>query len=74
MYAELNEHSSAARFEMRQLDRQAAQAWRFRHHRGAASRMLSTAWSGVKGLVEKGFDAKGPSIAPAHKRLSYWNH
>ena len=31
MYAELNEHNGAARFEMRQLDRQAAQAWRFRH-------------------------------------------
>ena len=54
-----------------QASRKAAGGWRFRHHRSWESRMLSAVWAGVTELVRKVASIKEPSIAPAHKRLSY---
>jgi hypothetical protein len=71
MYVDLDSHNDAAKLEMAQADRKAAAGWRYRHHRGAASRVLSAAWSGVKGIVDKALSAKRPGIAIARKRLSY---
>ena len=71
MFVALTDHNDAARLAMGRLEHQVIQAWRFRHHRSAAGRALCAAWMGVKGLVHKALSAKGPSIAPARKRLSY---
>ena len=71
MYADLDSHNDAARLAMGRLDRQVAQVWRYRHHRSAASRMLSAAWAGIQGIVSKAAHVAKPGIAPARQRLSY---
>ena len=63
-----NEHEV---FELSRADRQAAQGWRFRHHRGAAARILIAARAGAQGLARRALRAEKPGIALAEKRLSY---
>ena len=70
-YADLMVHYDAAKLEMAQIDRKAAEGWRFRHHKGAASRILSAAWAGLKGLARRALPVDRPAMAPTRKRLSY---
>lgn len=58
-------------FELSRADRQAARGWRFRHHRGAASRILIAARASAKELIRRASRAEKPGIALADQRLSY---
>jgi hypothetical protein len=71
MYQDIVYDNDYERIRLAQASRRAAQGWRFRHHKDAASRVLSVAWAGVKGLIHKALAVEKPAIAPAHKRLSY---
>ena len=71
MYADLGNHNRAEVLEMARADRKAAEGWRFRSYKGAASRALSAAWASLRGLVGKAVRIDKPVIAPARERLSY---
>ena len=71
MYGDLIIDNDVAKLKMARADHEAAQGWRFRHHKGVASRILSAAWAGVKGLARRALTLDKPAIAPARKRLSY---
>jgi hypothetical protein len=71
MCADLGNYYRAEVLEMARAGRKAAEGWRYRHHRGAASRMLSAAWAGLKGLAGKAVRIDKPDVAPARQRLSY---
>ena len=71
MYADLGNHYRAAILEAARADRKAAEGWRFRSHKGAASRTLCAAWASLRGLVGKAVRIDKPGLAPARQRLSY---
>ena len=71
MYADLGNHYRAEALEMARADRKAAEGWRNRNHKGAASRALSAAWASLRSLVSKAVRTDKPDIAPACQRLSY---
>ena len=60
-----NDH---AVFELSRADRQAGQGWRFRHHKGAAARILISARAGFKRLIQKALGTGKPSLAFMRKR------
>ena len=71
VYTDLDNHNYAEVLEMARADRKAAEGWRFRHHRGAASRALSVAWVGLKELLGAVHRIEVPAISPTRQRLSY---
>ena len=71
MYLDIEYDNNHERMRLGQASSRAVEGWRFRHHKGVASRILIAAWAGVKGLVHKSLIVDKPAIAPARKRLSY---
>jgi hypothetical protein len=57
--------------EMAQADRRAAEAWRFRHHKGLGSRILSAAWAWAKRVVCRLLHREKPRVAQTREQYSY---
>jgi hypothetical protein len=63
--------SYAVRLEMERLDRQAAQAWRFRSVETKEVRALKAVVARARGFLSEHLGRIGAVTRPAHESLSY---
>ena len=70
MYGDIVYHIDEQRVLLAQSSQRAADGWRFRNHKGLASRIVSAAWAGMKQIVFRGPLNGKPAIASARKQLS----